>query len=112
MIGHFLSNTNESATVLILQKNLELNKALAVHAVPLIALQSTPSSRHNHKALTIELSYKIGHGHAPPAGDMARRWRTARRPLALPMQTQVQCGGRRRVRVQCSVYSALLCPAA
>ena len=28
MIGQYLSNTNESATVLILQKNLELNKAL------------------------------------------------------------------------------------
>jgi len=27
MIGQFLSNTNESATVSILQKNLELNKA-------------------------------------------------------------------------------------
>ena len=28
MIGQFLSNTNESATVSILQKNLELNMAL------------------------------------------------------------------------------------
>jgi len=28
MIGQYLSNTNENATVLILQKNLELNKAL------------------------------------------------------------------------------------
>jgi len=30
MIGQYLSNTNESATVPILQKNLEVNKALAV----------------------------------------------------------------------------------
>jgi len=32
MIGQFLSNTNESATVLILQKILELNKAQAESA--------------------------------------------------------------------------------
>jgi hypothetical protein len=30
MIRQYLSNTNESATIPILQKNLELNKALAV----------------------------------------------------------------------------------
>jgi len=28
MIGQYLSNTNENATVPILQKNLQLNKAL------------------------------------------------------------------------------------
>jgi len=28
MIGQYLSNTNENATIPILQKNLELNKAL------------------------------------------------------------------------------------
>jgi len=32
MIGQYLSNTNENATVLIFQKNLELNKALATIA--------------------------------------------------------------------------------
>jgi hypothetical protein len=32
MIGQYLSNTNKSATMLILQKNLELNKAFILHA--------------------------------------------------------------------------------
>ena len=40
MIGQYLSNTNESATISILQKNLEVNKALdcSAHVV---------SSRHS-----------------------------------------------------------------
>jgi hypothetical protein len=33
MIGQYLSNTNESATIPILQKILELNKALVYHVL-------------------------------------------------------------------------------
>jgi len=33
MIGQYLSNINESATIFILQKSLELNKAILVSSV-------------------------------------------------------------------------------
>jgi len=42
MIGQFLSNTNENATVSILQKNLELNKAFDENGTYESPLGDTP----------------------------------------------------------------------
>jgi hypothetical protein len=39
MIGQYFSQTNESATVPVLQKNLELNKAMA--ALPCICMDAS-----------------------------------------------------------------------
>ena len=41
MIGQFLSNTNESATVSILQNFLELNKALAEKSTTALGVYAT-----------------------------------------------------------------------
>ena len=51
MIGQYLSNTNESANIPILQKNLELNKALigwaGWHLVQRVVTQRNEIELHN-----------------------------------------------------------------
>ena len=68
MIGQFLSNTNESTTVSILQKFLELNKAFV--AAPKGKLMRSHRIVCPFRSALVKFTY-YGKGHMTDGGDAA-----------------------------------------
>jgi len=82
MIGQYLSNTNENATVSILQKFLQLNKAL----IPSLSFSSLQRPAHSvdgclliHLCTSAAVNVELGRWScrwpsSPPNSECGRRW--------------------------------------